>query len=130
MGGYYNSRILEWFEVGRTELSRAMGVPYAEWERRGVMLPVVEAFVRLRGRAGYDDLLEITTSVTFAGRARLRFDEALRHADGGAEVAEGYTVHAITGPDGRPIRAPDWVKDLMAGDTWFAVDDPGLERGK
>ena len=116
MGTFYNSRILEWFELGRSELARSMGVPYAEWERRGVYLPVVEAYVKLRGRASYDDVLEITTTVRFAGRARLRFDERLRRADGEAEVAEGYTVHALAGPDGRPLRAPDWVRDLVAGE--------------
>jgi acyl-CoA thioester hydrolase len=113
MGTFYNARILEWFELGRTELARALGVPYAEWERRGVMLPVIEAFVKLRGRATYDDMLEITSTVSFAGRARLRFDEQLRHADGSGEVAEGYTVHAIAGPDGRPRRAPGWVRELL-----------------
>lgn len=113
MGTFYNSRAFEWFEVGRTELARAMGVPYAEWEARGVLLLVVEAHVRLRGRATYDDLLEITTSVSFSGKARLRFEERVRKADGSGEVAEGYTVHAIAGPDGRPMRAPAWVKDLV-----------------
>ena len=47
MGTYYNSRALEWFEVGRSELSRSMGLPYAEWEQRGAFLPVVEAQARL-----------------------------------------------------------------------------------
>lgn len=117
MGTFYNSRILEWFEVGRTELARSMGVPYAEWERRGVLLPVVEAHVRLRGRAAYDDLLEITTSVSFAGKARLRFDEHLRRADDAGEVAEGYTVHAIADTEGRPMRAPAWVIDLVGRGT-------------
>ena len=113
MGTFYNSRVLEWFEVGRSELARSLGVPYAEWERRGVLLPVVEAYARFRGKAEYDDLLEITTSVAFAGKARLRFDEHLRQADGSGAVAEGYTVHAIAGPDGRPMRAPAWVRELV-----------------
>ena len=59
MQTFYNSRALEWFEVGRTELSRALGVPYSEWERRGILMPLVEARVFFRGRARYDDLLEM-----------------------------------------------------------------------
>ena len=39
MGTFYNSRPLEWFECGRTELLRALGLPYAELEGRGVLLP-------------------------------------------------------------------------------------------
>jgi len=38
MGTFYNSRPLEWFECGRTELLRAMGIAYAQMERRGVRL--------------------------------------------------------------------------------------------
>lgn len=45
MGTFYNSRPLEWFECGRTELLRAAGLAYAEMERRGVLLPVVESHV-------------------------------------------------------------------------------------
>ena len=56
MRTYYNSRALEWFERGRTELLRAMGKTYREMERLGVMLPVTEAHVEFLGRAEYDDL--------------------------------------------------------------------------
>ena len=41
MGTFYNSRALEWFECGRTEALRALSVPYATMEDRGVLLPVI-----------------------------------------------------------------------------------------
>ena len=62
MGTVYNSRLLEWMEVGRSEWIRAAGESYAEWEKLGVMAPIVEAHLKFRGRAGYDDLLEIETT--------------------------------------------------------------------
>jgi YbgC/YbaW family acyl-CoA thioester hydrolase len=61
MGTFYYSRPLEWFECGRTELLRCLGLPYAEMEQRGVLLPVVEAHVDYLGRARYDDLLRMTS---------------------------------------------------------------------
>ena len=70
MGTFYNSRALEWFECGRTELLRAMGLAYTEMEARGLFLPLVEAHVEFLGRARYDDLLQLTTSMQLAGRAR------------------------------------------------------------
>ncbi len=114
LGTYYNSRVLEWFECARTEMMRSMGLPYTEWERRGVRLPLVEAHVQYRGRAGYDDLLRLTTTVSMSGRASLRFDVRIEQADTGAEVANGYTVHALTDATGRAMRPPDWVKELLA----------------
>ena len=114
MGTFYNSRALEWFECGRTELLRAGGLPYAEMERRGAFLPVVESHVEYQGRARYDDLLRMTSRGSLAGRARLRVDVEIVQAEGGAPVARGYTIHAVTDPTGKPIRPPPWVAELFA----------------
>jgi len=118
LGTFYNSRALEWFECGRTELLRQLGLPYVEMESRGAMLPLVEAHVEFQGRARYDDLLEQTTMATMAGRARVRFDMVIRQAATGAPVVSGYTVHAVITPDGKPIRPPAWlVEILMSNDA-------------
>ena len=114
MQTFYNSRALEWFEVGRTELARAMGLPYTEWERRGILLPLIEARVFFRGRARYDDLLEMTVSIQLEGKTCLRFDNRIVQADGAQRVADGYTVHAMVSAESRrPVRAPDWVLQLL-----------------
>ena len=114
LGTFYNSRALEWFECGRTELLRELGLPYTEMESRGAMLPLVEAHVEFKGRARYDDLLEQTTTATMAGRARVRFDMTIRHAASDAPVVSGYTIHAILAPDGKPIRPPTWLTVVLA----------------
>jgi acyl-CoA thioester hydrolase len=113
MGTFYNSRALEWFECGRTELLRQMSVAYAEMETRGVMLPLVEAHVRYLGKARYDDELRQETTVAPAGKARLRFEMRVEHADGRGPVVEGTTIHAITDPAGKPTRPPQWLLDAL-----------------
>jgi acyl-CoA thioester hydrolase len=118
MQTFYHSRALEWFEVGRTELSRALGVPYSEWEKRGILLPLVETRVFFRGRAQYDDLLEMTVRLKAEGRARLMFENRIVQAATGAPVADGYTVHAMVSAEtGRPVRAPDWIKKFLETDV-------------
>lgn len=118
MQTFYNSRALEWFEVGRTELSRAMGLPYTEWEKRGILIPLVEARVYLTGRAKYDDLLEMTTTLHREGRARIRFENRIVQADGSGVVAHGYTVHALLSAEtGKPVRMPDWIKKFLETDV-------------
>lgn len=113
MGTFYNSRPLEWFEIGRTELLRHLGLPYAELERRGVFLPVIEARVEYLGRARYDDLLAMTTTLSAEGRARLRTDVEIVQAASGQPVARGHTVHAFTDRDGRAIRPPAWLRGRL-----------------
>jgi len=108
MGTFYNSRALEWFECGRTELMRRkLGLSYAALEAQGVFLPLIEAHLEFQGGARYDDLLDITTAVALAGRARLRFEMQIRHHDSGKAVVRGHTVHAFTDAQSKPIRPPE-----------------------
>ncbi|MGQ9649885.1 MAG: acyl-CoA thioesterase [Phycisphaerae bacterium] len=117
MGTFYNSRVLEWFECGRTEWLRGVGMPYTEMETRGVYLPVIEAYVRYLGRARYDDELEMCISADMSGKASVRFDVRISQAHNGQGVAEGYTVHAITGVDGKPVRPPAWLVRVFSGNS-------------
>lgn len=115
MGTYYHARALEWFEVGRSELSEAMGLPYLEWEKRGIFLPVIECHVKFQGRARYHDLLRMTVSVEPEGRTRLKFSNTVVQAESGAKVCAGWTMHALLNTKGFPQRIPDWVKELIGG---------------
>jgi acyl-CoA thioester hydrolase len=123
MGTFYNSRALEWFECGRTEWARnKLGIAYAEMEARGVFLPLVEAHLEFQGGARYDDLLCVTTTAQLAGRARLRFDAQIQQSGSRLPVVRGYTVHAFTDSNGKPIRPPVWFTEAMGRVT------PGEER--
>ncbi len=115
MGIVYHANALVWFERGRTEAMRELGLPYAALEARGVLLPVIEAGARFLRPARYDDLLAVETVVAALGRVRLRFRYRVRHADGhGSPVLiEGSTEHAFVGRDGRLVRPPDDVRALI-----------------
>ena len=115
MGTFYNSRALEWFECGRTELMRRkLGMSYAALEAQGVFLPLVEAHLEFQGGARYDDLLEIASTVEVSGRAKLRFEVQISHGESRKRVVRGYTVHAFTDRQGKPIRPPAWFMEMLA----------------
>lgn len=113
MGTVYNSRILEWFECGRTRHLRDLGFPYTEIEDQGVCLPIVEPHIEFLGRADYDDSLDLVTSMKRVGKARVRFDNEIVQTEDGTGVARGYTVHGSTDPAGRPIRPPSWLIEFL-----------------
>ena len=114
MGTFYNSRALEWFECGGTELMRRkLRLSYAELEAKGVFLPLVEAHLEFQGGARYDDLLDIATTVALSGRARLRFDVQIAQNANRKPVVRGYTVHAFADAAGKPIRPPAWFLNLV-----------------
>ena len=114
LGTFYNSRALEWFECGRTELMRKLGLPYTDTESKGVYLPLVESHVEYLGRARYDDLLIVASGWELFRRASMRFETNIRHASGGAPVVRGYTIHAFTDLTGKAIRPPAWLIEAMA----------------
>ena len=114
MGTFYNSRALEWFECGRTELMRRrLGMSYAGLEEKNVFLPLVEAHLEFQGGARYDDLLDIVSTVEISGRAKLRFEVQINQNTDSKPVVRGYTVHAFTDADGKPIRPPAWFLELL-----------------
>jgi acyl-CoA thioester hydrolase len=124
MGTFYNSRALEWFECGRTELMRRnFGMSYAALEAQDVFLPLVEAHLEFQGGARYDDLLNIASVVYVLGRAKLRFDVQVTQQDKGLPVVRGYTVHAFTNGRGKPIRPPKWF--LAKIQNAVGPDSPG-----
>jgi acyl-CoA thioester hydrolase len=114
MGTFYNSRALEWFECGRSELMRnRLGMSYAVLEGKSVFLPLVEAHLEFQGGARYDDLLRISSGVELHGRAKLRFDVEITHSGTGKPVVRGYTVHAFTDNHGKAIRPPGWFVEMF-----------------
>ena len=118
MGTFYNSRALEWFECGRSELiRRKLGMSYAVLEARGAFLPLVEAHLEFQGGARYDDLLEIASTVEVSGRAKLRFEVQIHHAESRKPVVRGYTVHAFMDRQGKSIRPPAWFVEVMTQAT-------------
>jgi acyl-CoA thioester hydrolase len=114
MGTFYNSRALEWFECGRTDLMRRrLGLAYAELEAKGVFLPLVEAHLEFQGGARYDDLLDIVSTVAMDGRAKIRFEAQISQHANSRPVVRGYTIHVFADARGKPIRPPAWFLELM-----------------
>jgi len=113
MGVVYYANYLVWFEIGRTEWLRDAGWNYRDMEETGVALPVIEAHCEYRQPARYDDEIEIRTTATAMTPARLRFDYQAVRVAGDQLIAEGHTVHAALGANGRPCRLPSRVRELL-----------------
>ncbi len=93
MGIVHHSNYLAYFEAGRVEWLRRRGVTYADWAARGIHLPVVEASVRYRAPARFDDVIAIETSLVEIRAASLRFEYRMERL-GEPEpelLAEGFT---------------------------------------
>lgn len=105
MGVVYHANYLVWFEIGRVELIRKMGLSYKDMEAEsGCMIAVVEANARYRSPARYDDELMIETRLTAARSSVIRF--AYRVLRDGAVLCEGQTVHVVVDREMKKTRMP------------------------
>lgn len=93
-------------ESARGEFFRSLGTTFAGWQERDVIFPVVEAHVKYRAAARYDDELEVKVWATEIARVRIGFGYRIAKA-GGALLVEATTVHVCTGVAGRPCRVPE-----------------------
>jgi acyl-CoA thioester hydrolase len=113
MGMAYHGNYLRWFEVGRTEMLRALGMSYREVEEAGIRLPVVEARCRYVRPARYDDLLTVETVLARVGRASLAFEYRVTREGTCELLAHGMTGHCFLDPAGRPVRPPAFFLALL-----------------
>ncbi|NNK86486.1 MAG: acyl-CoA thioesterase [Desulfobacterales bacterium] len=113
MGYAYNANYLRWFEIGRSEMFRSMGLSYKTIETRGFFLPVSEAYCKFLTPIQYDDMLVIETSLDAGVRGGMKFDYCIKSEDSTRTHAHGYTKHAFMDNNGRVVRPPDFIKKLI-----------------
>jgi acyl-CoA thioester hydrolase len=114
MGMAYHANFLRWFEIGRAEMFRFLGLTYKQIEQRGVYLPVAEVQCRFMAPVFYDDILFIDTRLDRAVKGGMKFDYALSVDGREGFCARGFTKHACVDRAGRVIRPPNFI--------WEAVD--------
>jgi acyl-CoA thioester hydrolase len=114
MGVVYYANYFRYFELSRGEYFRAHGGDYKEVEKRGLMLPVVEASCSYIASARYDDVLIVKASVSEMKRASMRFAYEVRREGDGAILVTGQTRHACVNKEGRPVPLPDDVVKLLS----------------
>ena len=107
MGVVYHATYFPWFEIGRTNLLKELGVPYLQLEAEGYRLPVLEASAQFLRPAVYEDTVSVHTLLREKPLLRIRLEYEVRRA--GELLATGSTVHAFIDRAGRPIRPPAWA---------------------
>lgn len=118
MGYVYYGRYAEFYEIGRTELIRLLGMTYHDLESRGILLPVVKMIAKYYRPAAYDELITIRTILRALPTARITFFYEIYNETGDmineAEVQLVFTDSVTR----KPVRPP---KDLLdALEPFFA----------
>lgn len=104
MGIVYHANYLPWFEIGRTELLRAHGLPYRQFEDEGFRLPVLEVSAKFQRPALYDDVVTVISRLREKPTVRIRIEYELQAR--GQVLATGFTLHAFINRANEPVRPP------------------------
>jgi acyl-CoA thioester hydrolase len=114
MGVVYHSNHLIWFEIGRVELMRSMGISYKQMESEdGCYIFVAEAHCRYLAPARYDEVLRIRSWIAEAGSRIIKFAYEIARAEDGQLLASGFTKHVVCGKDGRPKALPAKYRSVL-----------------
>lgn len=105
MAFVYYGNYARYFEIGRVEALRSLGISYRRLEEEGVMMPVLENFSKYLRPAFYDDLLEIKVVIKEMPGVRIRFDYEI-YRESGELIHTGYTLLAFVSVASRKITSP------------------------
>lgn len=113
----YYGNYAQYFELGRVELFRKIGISYNEIEKRGIWLPVSEFSVKYIKSARYDDLLTVKTYIRKIPGVRIIFDYELFNEKNELITTASTTLYFFD-PEGKKIiSCPDFLLTLIK-DNW------------
>lgn len=121
MNAVYYSRYFEYFEAARSALLRRIEVPYADMEKDGYLLPVVESHCRYHKAATFEDILVVETRIEEEPKVKIRLDYRVLREGEDDPIVTGYTIHSFVDRSFKPVRAPEPVLAAMrkhAGQTF------------
>ena len=120
MGVVYHANYLVWFEVGRVELMRSLRLEYKRLEADfGCLIAVVEANLRYRAPARYDDEIAVQTSLTAMRGPVIKMAYRVVRLVDGTLLCDGTTTHVVVDRELRKRALPqpyeNAFRELLAG---------------
>lgn len=112
MGYAHHGNYIIYYEFGRVEALRSLGMSYKSVEDSGIMMPVINSGSKYIKPALYDDLIRIQINVPELPTVRMKFEYKLFVDD--ILINEGFTTLAFVNMEsGRPTRAPESMLNLL-----------------
>jgi len=109
MGFAYYGNYAQYFEMGRTEWLRKLGITYKKMEEDGIMLPVMNLNINYLKPAKYDDLLTLKTILIKIPSAKIEFSYEVFNEENELLTTANTTLVFVNMKTNKPTRAPEYV---------------------
>lgn len=113
MGIVYYGNYAQYFEVGRVEWLRKLGVSYKQMEQDGLMLPVIKMTVEFKKPALYDDLIKVKTQLVKLPSASIEFNYEITNQSGEILTLGNTVLVFMDVETNRPTRCPKFLMDKL-----------------
>lgn len=114
MGIIHHSNYAVWFEAGRTDLLKKVGISYSSIEALGVLLPLYEMSCRFKRPAKYEDEIHVISCIKKLTRTRVIFSYSVYKSNEETPIATGETMHAWTSKDLKPLNAEKEIPQVFS----------------
>jgi acyl-CoA thioester hydrolase len=113
MGVVYHTNYMRWFEFGRGEFMRQLGIPYTELVKQGLNFPLIKVSCNYLKFAVYDQMITVETEFDYIKKARIKYNSRIWDENRENLLAEGYTIHVCTNNEGKIRRIPQLLIGLI-----------------
>ena len=110
MGYCYYGNFLQFFEIGRVECLRSLGITYKELENKGILLPVKEVKVDYKSPCFYDDLLSVQTKLIEINGCKIIFNYTIVNESNKICTLASTTLVFIDKENKKPIACPSEIQ--------------------
>jgi len=114
MGVVYHGNYAQYFEMGRVEWLRNLGVSYKWMEENGIMLPVVSLTINYKKPARYDDLLLVKTIFKSQSTVKIDFDYEIYNEKVELLTIGSSTLVFVDIKTGRPTAPPAYINEKLS----------------
>ena len=114
MGVVHHSNYIRWFEIGRVEYLRRIGILLNDMMADGILFPITKIEAQFHSPAHFDDILEIETTATALTKAKMEFDYRIFRSGEDKILVTGHSQNVFTNAEtGKITRLPDKYYNLM-----------------
>ncbi len=113
MGVVYHGNYAQYFEMGRVEWLRNIGISYKWMEENGVMLPVVSLNINYKKPARYDDFLTVKTIFKSQTSVKIEFDYEIYNEKNELLTIGNSILVFVDMKTTRPTLPPAYVKEKL-----------------
>ncbi|MBR2214828.1 MAG: acyl-CoA thioesterase [Selenomonadaceae bacterium] len=102
----HHANYIRWFEIGRVEYLRSIGITLDDMMADGYVFPITEVSAKYHSPGRFDDELTIETRATALTKAKMAFDYRIKRGD--TLLVTGHTQNVFTSREtGNIVRLPE-----------------------